>query len=220
MATASAPASWLAHPRAEALLRFDMLPSTWLHPSRAGGLVPAALEGLAALHRHLSAALRREFSLQAVTGFDDPTLPIALLPDDRLARLAFFAGIALLRTQVRQAIAREPVAHLREQLGAEALDFAHPSHDGFELTFMEEVLQPEAARTQCERWGYAWLAQVFEAAESGVGRRALLRLPADTEAGRERLAEAGLAPAQALAMARGLMQQLEPTWLSSFPAAR
>jgi type III secretion protein K len=218
MTAAAAPSSWLAGPIAQELLRFDQLPSQWLHPSRAN--VPSQLAGVASLHRHWSALLRREHALEAVRDPADPLLPIALLPPERFARLVLFAGVALLAGGLRRTIAREPLAQLAQQLGADGLQFARAEAPRLALPPVEERIDPGAARAQCERWGAALVAIALESASPGVARRAWLRLPADIEDERERLAKAGLEAARALDAARELLQKLEPAWLSSFPAAR
>src|SRR5436190_7862930 len=103
MSAAAAPSSWLAGPLAQELLRFDQLPSQWLHPSRAN--VPAQLTGAPSLHRHWSALLKREHALEPVNDPADPLLPVALVPAEKFARLVLFAGIALLAGGLRRTIA-------------------------------------------------------------------------------------------------------------------
>lgn len=218
MSAAAAPSSWLAQPIAQELLRFDQLPSQWLHPSRAN--VPAQLNGVASLHRHWSALLKREHALEPVTDPADPLLPIALLPADKFARLVLVAGVALLAGGMRRTIAREPLAQLVEQLGPDALQFARAEAPRLSLPAIEERIDAGQARSQCEHWGAALVAVALESATPGVARRAWLRLPVDIENERERLAKTGLDSARALGLARDLLQKLEPQWLSSFPAAR
>jgi hypothetical protein len=218
MAPAAAPPAWPAHPLAEALLRFHLLPSLTLHPSRAGAWAGFASRGdaPAGLHRHWSADMLRELPEGDVTALDDPALPVAMLPPAAFDRLLLTAGVVLNAQHIRRTIARDAVAKLRDELGEPllALARARPA---------DELPEPAAwdagkARATCIAAGTGLVAQSLEAASPAVAGRGRLRLPADAEPLRRSLASAGLDPQRALATACELVQSLEPQWHSSFPA--
>lgn len=224
---------WLQHPLAEALLRFDRLPSLWLHPSRLGSLFPAAARALldAAApgsaawrrwHRHGSSALARELALAPVGGFGEAGLPLALLPTVHWDALLPLAGATLAGPQLRRVIAREPVQALRAQLGS-AFDFVrtpeavalYPGRSGAAAP----PLALERAAAECTQGGALLLARAFDAAAPAVAARGRLRLPQGAvEAAAQALSS--LAPAQALQLSYSLVERIDPAWLSSFPAAR
>lgn len=211
--------SWLRHPLTESLLRFNLLPSLWLHPRRASTAQQAALKSLPAFHRHQSAALLKQQGLDPVLGLDDPALPLAMLPGEHFDRLVLLLGAALNAPHIRRTIARDDLTVLREQLGSEALAV---TRTGTATALAGLPVAPDwtpgNAAGLCTAWGAAVLGQAFDAATPGVGQRARLRLVPEADALRAPLAAAGLQPERALHIARGLLQTLEPTWLSSFPA--
>lgn len=214
----SAGASWLGHPLADSLLRFELLPSLALHPAQAARLLPAPLQqlleagqlALPALHRHWSALLRRELQLAPLADLQDPALPLALAPPPLFERLLQHAGLALLGPRVRRAITRAEVAAWRDKLGEEGLRYARHA----------PPLTEAAADGAPDQLGAALLHTVFEAATPPVAARALLRLPPEAGAARTLLPAACAAPAAALALAQSVLASLEPAWLSSFPATR
>lgn len=212
-------ASWLGHPLAEALLRFNLLPSTLLHPSREAHAGPVELKALPALHRHRSAALLKQWGLGPVLSLDDPALPVAMLPQAHFDRLTLLLGAALNAPHVRRTIARVELHQLRQQLGTEGLAAARtPAANALAGMPVAPDWQAANAGTICMAWGAALLAQAFDAATPQVAGRARLRLPPQADALRAPLSAAGLQPDTALKVARELLQTLEPAWLSSFRA--
>lgn len=221
MAHAPARLTWLTHPLALALLRFNVLPSLLLHPSRAGGWPVAPQDAPAALHRGWSARLLEELRLDPVLSMDDPALPLAMLPPELFSRLVLYGGIALNASHIRRAISRADVVHLMDQLGDEGMAFARARHgQGLAALPVFPGWSADRARERCTHWGHALLAQAFAAATPAVAQRGALRLPADIEPRRRQVDGAGLAPATALALAREFLEYLEPQWLSSFPETR
>lgn len=210
----------LRHPFAEALLRFNLLPSLLLHPRRE----PSGIDGLPALPslpRHRSAALLQQQGFDPVMSMDDPALPLALLPPAHLDRLLLLLGAALNAPHIRRTIGRGPLAELKAQVGSEGLAIARaPTAAALAGLPVAPDWSPAQAGALCTAWGAALLAHAFEAAAPGVAQRARLRLPPEADALRAPLAAAGLQPERALAAARQLLQTLEPAWLSSFPAPR
>lgn len=210
--------NWLKHPLAEALLRFSMLPSTFMHPARQ--VAAGTSLNLPALHRHRSAELIKLHDLDPVLELDDPALPLALLPDDHFNRMALLLGAALNAPHIRRTIARDDVAQLRSQIGEEGLGMARGS-SATALAGMPVVPDWEAARARllCILCGTAVFGQVFDGAAPPVSVRANLRIDPQADGMRVALSAAGLTPPRALEVARDLLATLEPEWLSSFATA-
>jgi hypothetical protein len=213
------PAHWMRHPLAQALLRFNLLPSHFLHPARDDAVPALALKALPGLHRHRSAALLKKHGLDPVLSLDDPALPLAMLPEPHFGRLLLLLGAALNAPHVRRTIARHQIALLRQQIGSEGLAIAR-TPTAAALAGLPVAPDWEGARAAalCGAWGAAVLAHAFDAASPPVAQRALLRLAPEADALRASLVAAGLQPLRALTVARELLQTLEPAWLSSFPA--
>ena len=214
----SALTCWMSHPLAEALLRFNLLPSLLLHPRRDAASARAELKALPALHRHRSVALLKEHGLDPVLDLHDPALPLAMLPDAHFERLLLLLGAALNAPHLRRTIAREELAVLKARLGSEGLAVAR-TPTAAALAGLPVAPDWDAAQAEalCMAWGAAVLAQAFDAAAPAVGQRARLRLAPEADALRAPLSAAGLQPERALRIARELLQSLEPAWLSSFP---
>jgi type III secretion protein K len=212
---------WIRHPLAEALLRFNLLPSLLLHPTREALPARGALKALPALHRHRSAALLKDLGLSPVLGLDDPALPLAMLPAAHFERLLCLLGAALNAPHLRRTITRDDLAALKSQLGAEGMAMARsPTAAALAgLPVAPDWVAAHAAAL-CLAWGAAVLAQAFDTAAPEVAGRARLRLAPEADALRAPLAAAGLTPERALAAALALLHTLEPAWLSSFPTTR
>ncbi|HZY20512.1 MAG TPA: SctK family type III secretion system sorting platform protein [Ramlibacter sp.] len=218
----------LGHPLAESLLRFELLPSLLLHPAQAARLLPDPLRRLLAqdpaavpgpvLHRHWSAALRRELRLGPVMGLGEEALAIALLPQPAFDRLVLHCGIALLAPAVRRTIAREDVAALRDQLGEAGWQFA--LRGAPQAPAVGQALDHRDAAAQAQRLGAAVLDAAFDAAAAPVADRARLRLAPGAAAGRALLPIPLAAGTGALALALSVLASLDPAWLSSFRATR
>jgi type III secretion protein K len=231
MAAAQIPSILWQHPLAEALLRFDRLPSLLLHPSRLASLFPAAAQALLGTaepqsaawrswHRHGSSALARELALQPVVDLAEPGLPLALLGTEAWDALLLLAGATLAGPQLRRVIAREQVQAARAQLGA-AFDFVrsaealalYPGKPGGAALAFDQL------ESSCRQAGALLLARAFDAASTAVAARGRLRLPQGAvEAAGATLGH--VAPAEALQLSYSLIERIDPAWLSSFPAAR
>ena len=119
------------------LLAFNLLPSLTLHPSRHAAFgapsrpVPAACA--AAWHRHWSSAILRRLDLhdRPVLDADRPELPLALLPPDRLARLARQVGAVRCAPRLRRVVVGDQVRELSTVLGADVLAFANSKVGGY-----------------------------------------------------------------------------------------
>jgi hypothetical protein len=209
----------LKHPLAEAVLRFVLLPSQFLHPRRAPQRESARLPQLKGLDRHSSAALLKQHHLDPVVDLQDPVLPLAMLPQDSFDRIGLLLGAALNAPHIRRTIVREQLSTLKSQLGPEALNIARSdTAEALRGLPVAPDWQAPEARVICQSWGCAILGQAFEAASEPVAARARLRLAPEADALRVPLAAADLQPQRALDIARALLGSLEPAWLSSFPS--
>jgi hypothetical protein len=222
-----AAASWLNHPRAEALLRFNFLPSMLVHPSRLAQRLPAAFASMSGpgaaaigqpiLHRHWSATLRREMSLGTVDSLEDAVLPLAMLDRAAFELLTLWCGIAVLAPAIRRVIMKDEVAALASEFGEAGLSFARHQAPAQPLGAQVQ-LTAGAAGNQARRLGESLMSVAFEAASAEVGSRARLRLSPEAGQARGELPPAwGQAPV-ALTVCRRALEILDNPWLSSFPA--
>jgi len=203
------------------LLEFNLLPSRTLHPSRHahyGAPAQGVPDDCApAWHRHWSRQILQRLGLldRPVQDAGRPELALALLPPDKLVRVARYAGAALCGPRLRRAIAGSEVRQLVSALGADVLDFArhsaaalHPGVAGL------EAIEPQAVAGAVDRLGHATLMAALHGGGPELALRAELKLPD---------APAGDAPCEApaaLALALDVLKLTEPTWHSSFPAMR
>lgn len=222
---------WLRHPQAAALLRFDQLPSVFLHPSRidehmppaAHALLRATAEGTPAwfrLHRYWSQSLALSLDLAQIKDAEDPALCIAALPPSLWERLLRLAGATLAAPQLRRVIAGEHVRAIEKTLGGEALDYicrsANPAHPGLPQSL---ALAPATLAASCLQWGAALAARTLDACAPATAQRARLRLPQQAiDAIPEALSP--ISAAAALGLLLGLVERMDASWHSSFRAAR
>ncbi len=255
------PGSASAQVLAPVLLQANVLPSRLAHPlwleawaDLASGLWGRVLEALlrlgaqgspvngeAILHRHVSAAMLRDQSLDLgwIDGPTDPALPLCLAPPPLFSSVLRAAGLVLVGPSIRQVIVRSDLARIEQQMGAESMEFVRRAAprlwagDG-----QGPRVQADALETQVEQWGCALLAHAFSAGEGPVARRGRLRLPPAAVVAGEKanevplkpLESAGMGihalpgtlsdPLQALALCRALIQERDAQWLSHFPALR
>ena len=209
------------HPLAGSLLAFCLLPSLTLHVSHADLLPPISIQTrgdqLPALHRVWSAEIIEKCGMEPVTAFDDPVLPLAMLPAEILDRLVPLAGATLAGQCIRRCIAREDVELLRAQLGDTMLDFVRRRAPAFHAGLDDSSMTNwslDAAGEEVAILGNTLLAQVFDSASKPVAQRALLRLPAEAFG---RNSTFPVAADDALRLSLNLLQELDPEWLSSFP---
>lgn len=227
--------SLFRRPWAESLIRFFMLPSTLLHPSRIRAMLSdnslSMYEAMAPdertlrnLHRHWSKELSTRLGfapLKHVSNpINDPVLALALLPDSALRQAQLQAGAVLAGPAIRHCITRDPQNALRATLGDDlyrfALERAAQLHPGLK----ESLATPDDQVAQiCERWGAAVMARAMRQAGAGVRERALLRLPEQAVTDGEANPINTLSGPQSLALILKLLQSTQSEWLSSFPAA-
>ena len=221
--SAAAVHDWLDHPFAPALLRFNLHVADLLHPQRHIEWEPLPVQradprAVAGLGRHASAFILRRLGLRPVRSLDDPTLPLCMAGPDLFERLTRCCGLLVLGPAVRRVIVRAEVQALRAQLGEEGLHFCRVQVPSTWAGGGDSPALRAESRVQALGLGGALLERAFACASPPVAQRARLRLAPDLDAWRGELPESLGNPAAALAAARGVLQILDPTWLSSFPA--
>jgi len=222
---------WMSALHLEALVRFESLPSTLLHPDRIAQLLPRTASTLfdaaphdsmsrARLHRHWSEGLRNTLGLEPITHYDEPALRVASLPAQSWAQLIVLGGAMLGGPGIRRVIARNAVEALEATLGTDAVNFAYSDSGTLHGGILESSHLSHAELTNsCQQWGAALLWRAFEAASTAVAQRAWLRLPAQAQDWASTTLST-LPENHALALATELTERANPTWLSSFPATR
>lgn len=223
---------WLDHPLAEDLLRFNLLAADLMHPSRLAQVLPEPVGGWMAdpdtspleascLQRHAASDLLQRLALPLVDSLDHAVLPVAMAPPELFERLVQCCGLALLGPAIRRVITRADVAQLESSLQPWGLDFARRSAPRcWPGTEAAVALAPEQADGQAGELGAAVLEMAFDHAPPAVAQRARLRLPPPAQSAREHV-EAALGGADAMAasdLALRVLQELDSSWLSSFPA--
>lgn len=196
---------------------------------RLGG---QAVSGEAILHRHVSAAMLSDAALGLgwIESPDDPALALCTAPPPLFTAVQRAAGLMMLGPGIRQVISRSDLVLMEQQIGPESMDFVRRVAP--RLWIGGTVARVDAAEisAQALAWGGQLLARAWAIASPPVARRGMLRLPpevgavAGTVTGDEfrpgRLSGRLPAPAQALALARAILHELDAVWLSHFPAPR
>lgn len=215
------------HPQSQALLRFNLNPSRLVHPSRAESLLPQGLLACwpaldlalddARLHRHWSGMMLADFGLVSSQALDEPCLAVGAAPTPLFDALALYCGLALLAPGIRRVITRSEVAALEAQLGSRGLAFArHDAQRCWGAMQSAVSLAAGAVDLQARSLGAAVLDIALDDASAPVAARARLRLPVDAMQGRADVAGAVVDASQAQALALAVLQELDPSWLSSF----
>lgn len=218
---------WFEHPQSQALLRFNLNPSRLVHRSRAQALLPSGLLACwpdpelalddARLHRHWSGALLADHGLLPPEAIDEPGLVLGAAPSPLFDQLALYCGLALLAPEIRRVITRSDVAALEAQVGSHGLAFArHGARRCWDATQAPMSLDAGAAAEQASLLGAAVLDLALQAASAPVAARGRIRLPADAGLVRDEVVAAVADDARAQALALAVLQELDPTWLSSF----
>ncbi len=211
----------LRHPLAGPFLAFCLLPSLTLHPTQAQALVPGTVleqaASLPTLHRHWSADLARSCALEPVADLVDPALPLAMLPAARFEMFARYAGALLAGQSIRRCIARADVEAVQAELGDAVLNFTRHRAAAIHPGLGDLAWRTEAIAADTTALGHVMLAQAFTTAAPAIRQRGLLRLPI---AAPEHARDLSLSPAESLRISLALLQEIEPEWLSLFPAPR
>ncbi len=232
------PGPWLDRPLAGAFLRFNLALADWGHPSQdvPWQLSGDAIERLVALgalppdgprvvRRHASATILQSLEPNEVVvpGFSDPALPVFMASAETFERLQVGCGLVLLAPAIRRVITREELQALRTELTSEELGFARgrtvASTSGDFRAEPEVALALGQVRVQARKLGQEVLAFAAQAASPPVACRARLRLPPLPPAESLQVPAALRDGAAALAHARAVLQEVDPEWLSLFPAS-
>lgn len=202
------------------LLEFNFLPSRTLHPSRHAGFGaparPVPEPCAAAWHRHWSRDILRRLGLhdRPVRDAERPELALALLPPDRLARLARHTGASLCAPRLRRVIDGGEVRQLAAELGGDALAFARRAAPAASAAAPADALSAQDLPAAVDRLGRAALLAALHDGGPELVLRAELKLP-DAPGD-----DPPCAPGDCLALALDVLKLIEPTWLSYFPATR
>ena len=212
---------------------FNLLPSRTLHAERARAFWPEDAEHAPllqhesverALHRQRSAELLQSLGehAQPVDDLAHAELPLALAAPPLLAQLARLSGVMLMGGMLRRTIARDHVAHAKQVLGAEIFHWAQGDAEALHPGLDDAQLRPwlgDDLHASAVALGSGLVANAWHEAPAPIRLRANWKLPAQAET-QELRAASGLAPHAARDVCLALMQQLDSTWLSSFPATR
>lgn len=208
------------------MLEFNQLPSLTLHPQWHACLgmpsaVPLAVSETPDLarrwHRHWSRDILARLGLldRPVLDTAQPELALALLAPERLGACARLVGAVLCAPRLRRAIAGAEVRALVDALGKDALDISrrevgrlHPGLAESQGWSLAELL------SALPRLGYGVLHTALQQAAPELRARAELKLP--PRAGDD----IPLVPEQALRLGLGILENIDPTWHSSFHAIR
>ena len=207
------------------LLEFNLLPSRTLHPSRNARYgtpdraIPLRLAP--AWHRHCSREILRRLNLtdRPVRDTTRPELILALMPPDRMARLARHVGAIFCASRLRRAIRGNEVRELTAGLGADVLDFARRAAPAVPTASDAadggiDALEAAALPAGIDRLGYAALAGAFRCGGAELALRAELKLP-DLP-----VQPAPCEDAACLDVALAVLKLIDSSWHSSFPAMR
>lgn len=198
----------------ERLLIFNFLPSLTLHPSRYaffGAPEFTISSSMASVwHRHWSYDILCRLDLQdrPVIDVSPPALTLALMPPDRLARLARYVGAVLVAGQLRQAIAGDDVRRLSGELGDDVLAFARESVFPFESSAYIAANVPLSVAS-LDQWGCAALMRAMADSSPELLRRAELRLPLH-----DARTDLSIDSESCLAIALDVLKLTDPTWHS------
>jgi hypothetical protein len=218
----NAPLPLSRWPASRALLasiaRFDALPADEACPARlaqalrpAGVSVPEVLWTCARSRRHLNQALKHSLGGGCTElGIERAEWRLALLPVQRLRRLAIHVAATVVAGDLRRALSREEVCAWRDWLGQEAYQFAQTSVGLLPIA----VPAPEAARHRslpADSVGAAWLQCASQDWPSPMRARFQLKLPLCDDT-----AVCTQAPAAAARLANAVLTIVESQWVLSF----
>jgi hypothetical protein len=215
---------WLGQAVAEHVLKLSLFPSLGLHSTQAAALLPplmqvcfediqspvsARLIRAEVMHRHISRWLLNSQQLSPILDISDPALPLAALPVSVFQKLVLYIGLGMLSHSLRQSISREEVGLLRQVLGVSAMDFSLRCEvQDIKSVPVDFTRLPE----QATQIGSVVLANIFERSSDAVGKRGLLRLPAQLDAAPIQ------SDLQSFSLAISALNFIDPEWLSSFPS--
>ena len=171
------------NPLDTAILRFNMLPSNYIHPSWRPHYFPSTLvEELFSTPRiahHLSRHILKARHLETTGYFEKtwPHWPLALVTIDQLALYAKVTGGILLRPILQHSIQREAVLHYRQSLGTlyhfilEKGPLLYPKPIEHALSIKEDFLKVS------EKWGWISIIKAAKTFPQPIRDRFLLKAP-------------------------------------------
>lgn len=162
---------------APALYTFNFRSATYLHPKRRSSLLPelpTAIWQSRRIHDRLSIQVLRRAGISSEPCVVVPHCGwvLALLPTDRLARLAMHIGALAVGASVRSSLSRDQVLTWREKLGSEAYRFAMTS-----ASLLAIGKLPDLREYHPIDLGYALMAAESSQMPEGMRERFLLKLP-------------------------------------------
>ncbi len=229
----SAMLAWLDRPLAADFLRFNLMLSLLIGAGQPGGRAAPAESGpqtsggtevpgidSARLERHTSRAILATLGKdeQVVDGFTDPALPLFMPSNRRFEELRVACGLVVLGPAIRRIITRPELEALRNELSAAEVDFARTA--GSRCWPGDDAVLPLPGgnvRACARSLGTGVLRHAAQGASKAVACRAHLRLADDADGSSLEVPPALTDTATALALARSILQELDPEWISLFP---
>lgn len=177
-----------------AILRFNMLPSNYIHPSWRLQYFPSTivdeLFSTPRIAHHVSRHILKARQLDTTAYFEEtwPHWPIALSTSDQLALYAKVMGGILLRPILQHSIQREAVLHYRHSLGTlynfilEKGPLLYPKPIEKTLSTKEDFLEVS------ERWGWLTISKAASTFPQPIRDRFLLKTPYEITKTKENIA--------------------------------
>jgi hypothetical protein len=171
-----------------AVLNFNFQPATYLHSSRRSqffdNLMPDRVWESTRVSEKISNHILKELDLveHCFLDYPDKRWPLILLPTNRLQRLAFHIGAAVLGPHIRNSLAREKVIFWKEKLGQEVYEFVLGSARllPIQLKNTEKIKSNDALSL-----GYALIVKSLDSAPKALRERVLLKMPIDQKSQNE-----------------------------------
>lgn len=195
-----------------AVINFNFHPATYLHSSRRSqyfdNLLPDRVWESPRVSGKLSHHILKELDLldHGFLDYPDKRWPLILLPTNRLQRLAFHIGAALLGPHIRNSLAREKVIFWKEKLGQEVYEFVLGSARllPYQLKNTEKIKNNDALSL-----GYEVILKSLDSAPKALRERVGLKIPIDQKTKSE-------IPTSAEHIVYSVMSIVEAEWRSLF----
>ncbi len=164
---------------AAAMYAFNFRAAAYLHPGRRSHLLPELPESMwqvARIRDRLSEMVLERAGIASAPCFEMPHAGwvLALLPTERLARLATHIGALAVGTSVRTSLSREQVLGWKQKLGNDAYRFAMTSAALLSIGKLPELKSHDPVDL-----GYSLMAGEAVRMPEGMRERFLLKLPDD-----------------------------------------
>lgn len=164
---------------ASQIIGFNFNVAEGLHPERQKLLFPALPSGLWSNPRfsnRLSKMILSKSSIDQTAYLQIPNAlwPIALLPSDRLERLALLVGALILGVRIRTSLSRDHVTSWKKKLGDEAYHFAMNSAS---LLPTAQIPLPAIASDSALDIGVSAIHSTIAAEPDVLKARVILKLP-------------------------------------------